>query len=300
MSQRPDTKVDRDIGTLRETVLRMARLSEAILGKSLQAIWERNPALSLEVKADDIAIDRLDVEIDDTVLRILALDAPVASDLRLVVAVKSIATDLERVGDIARNIAGCARRLSEVPEIGLPPELAGSAPGTLAEKLMAALQGANVAGADTRCLDEGVSSRSAFLRVAYPGDDPDALTLDLVVSLTPFGVEPIDVLQEEFNAWNGTSGLTEQNGDAPLLITRQAGGQVALKWGGPTPTDLIAFDELGARVGSVTLSGPWTTWQLPTDGTLFLRLVDPTGNLLSTMQYSGRSPAPNTQGSDRE
>lgn len=118
MSQRPDTKVDRDIGTLRETVLRMARLSEAILGKSLQAIWERNPALSLEVKADDIAIDRLDVEIDDTVLRILALDAPVASDLRLVVAVKSIATDLERVGDIARNIAGCARRLSEVPEIG--------------------------------------------------------------------------------------------------------------------------------------------------------------------------------------
>ena len=173
-------------------------------------------------------------------------------------------------------------------------------PGTLAEKLMAALQGANVAGADTRCLEEGVSSRSAFLRVAYPGDDPEALTLDLVVSLTPFGVEPIDVLQEEFNAWNGTSGLTEQNGDAPLLITRQAGGQVALKWGGPTPTDLIAFDALGARVGSVTLSGPWTTWQLPTDGTLFLRLVDPAGNLLSTMQYSGRSPAPNTQGSDRE
>lgn len=172
--------------------------------------------------------------------------------------------------------------------------------GTLAERLMASLQGANVAGADTRCLDEGVSSRSAFLRVAYPGDNPDALTLDLVVSLTPFGVEPIDVLQEEFNAWNGTSGLTEQNGETPLLITRQAGGQVALKWDGPTPTDLIAFDELGARVGSVTLNGPWTSWSLPTEGMLFLRLVDPAGNLLSTMQYSGRSPAPNTQGSDRE
>ena len=172
--------------------------------------------------------------------------------------------------------------------------------GSLAEKLMAAMQGANVAGADARCLDEGVSSRSVFLRVAYPGDDPEDLTLDIVVAITPFGVEPIDVLQEEFNAWNGTSGLTEQNGDAPLLITRQAGGQVALKWGGPTPTDLIAFNELGARVGSVTLSGPWTTWQLPTDGTLFLRLVDASGSLLSTMQYSGRSPAPNTQGPDRE
>ncbi len=103
-----------------------------------------------------------------------------------------------------------------------------------------------------------------------------------------------------FNAWNSTSGLTEQNGDAPLLITRQGGGQVALKWSGPTPTELIAFDALGARVGSVTLSGPWTTWQLPTDGTLFLRLVDSAGNMMSTMQYSGRSPAPNTQGSDQE
>ena len=172
--------------------------------------------------------------------------------------------------------------------------------GTLAEKLMAALQGANVAGADTRCLEEGVSSRSAFLRVAYPGDDPGALTLDLVISITPEGVEPIDVLQGEFNAWNGTSTISERQGAHPLLITRQADGLVALKWDGPTPADLIAFDELGNRVGSVTLSGPWTSWALPTDGTLFLRLVDAGGNLLATMKYSGRSPAPNTQRQDRE
>ena len=172
--------------------------------------------------------------------------------------------------------------------------------GTLAEKLMAALQGANVAGADTRCLDEGVSSRSAFIRVAHPGDDPDDLTLDLVVSLTPFGVEPIDVLQAEFDAWNSTSLVPEQAVDDPLLIVRQADGRVALKWDGPTPADLIAFDERGARVGAVTLSGPWTTWTLPTDGTLFIRLIGTDGNLISTMHYSGRSPAPNTQRSNRE
>jgi phosphate uptake regulator len=64
MPQRPNTKVDRDMGTLRATVLRMARLAEAILDKSLQAIWERDPSLSAEVKEDDLAIDRLDVEID--------------------------------------------------------------------------------------------------------------------------------------------------------------------------------------------------------------------------------------------
>ncbi len=171
--------------------------------------------------------------------------------------------------------------------------------GSLAERLMAAMQGANVAGADTRCLDEGVSSRSAFLRVAYPGDAADGLTLDIVVSITPEGVEPIDVLQAEFDAWNGTSALSEREGDAPLLITRKANGEVMLKWEGPTPAELIAFDERGARVDALTLSGPWTTWTLPTDGTLFLRLVDANGSQLSTMKYSGRSLAPNTQRNDR-
>ena len=172
--------------------------------------------------------------------------------------------------------------------------------GSLAEKLMAAMQGANVAGADTRCLEEGVSSRSAFLRVAYPGDSPDDLTLDLVVSLTPFGMEPIDALQEEFNAWNGTTQITEKEGFEPLLITRQADGQVLLKWEGATPVELIAFDERGTQVGTVTLSGPWTTWALPADGMLFLRLVDIRGDVLSTMQYGTRSAAPNTQSNTGE
>ena len=167
--------------------------------------------------------------------------------------------------------------------------------GTLAEKLMAALQGANVAGADTRCLDEGVSSRSAFLRVAYPGDSADDLTLDIVVSWTPEGVEPIDVLQAEFDAWNGTSALVEQEGEAMLLITRQANGQALLKWGGPTPVEMAVYDVRGALLETVSLSGPWTTWPLPAPGTLFLRLTDGDGTLISTMQYSGASAPPNTQ-----
>ncbi|MFT6849537.1 MAG: putative Ntn-hydrolase superfamily protein [Sphingobacteriales bacterium] len=74
--------------------------------------------------------------------------------------------------------------------------------GTLADKLMMALQGAKVPGADTRCLNEGVSSLSAFLRVARPNDSKDSLTVDLVVPKTPFGVEPIDSLQTLYNAFN--------------------------------------------------------------------------------------------------
>lgn len=73
--------------------------------------------------------------------------------------------------------------------------------GTLSDKLMAALQGANVAGADTRCLNEGVSSLSAFIRMARPENDPDSLYLDLNVPETPFGVEPIDELQVLYDEW---------------------------------------------------------------------------------------------------
>jgi len=108
---------------LRKTTLRMGSLCEAILAKSLDAAWTRDAAMAADVKADDLEIDRLDIAVDDAVLKALALQAPVADDLRNVVAIKMIATDLERVGDLARNIAKSAARLAERPEVELPTKL---------------------------------------------------------------------------------------------------------------------------------------------------------------------------------
>lgn len=74
--------------------------------------------------------------------------------------------------------------------------------GTLAEKLMAALQGAKRPGADVRCLDEGISSASAFIRVADPSDTDSSygnLSLDLNVWITSEIFEPIDELQILFD-----------------------------------------------------------------------------------------------------
>jgi len=105
---------------LRETLLRMGSRAEAILDKAVQAVIDRDAELARQVEHDDLEIDRLDVEIDGAVLLALALQAPVASDLRKVVAVKMIATDLERVGDLARNIAKSALRLSLHPEVPVP------------------------------------------------------------------------------------------------------------------------------------------------------------------------------------
>ncbi len=73
--------------------------------------------------------------------------------------------------------------------------------GTLADKLMAALQGAKVIGADTRCAPRGTSSQSAFIRVARPGDTTGVLMLSLKVLNAPVNRDPIDSLQVLYNNW---------------------------------------------------------------------------------------------------
>jgi uncharacterized Ntn-hydrolase superfamily protein len=89
------------------------------------------------------------------------------------------------------------------------------AQGILADKLMAALQGAKVPGADTRCLASGTSSISAFIRVAQPGDTAGVLFLDLNVNSTPTGVEPIDSLQKLYNEWRGTVDVSRSDYASP-------------------------------------------------------------------------------------
>ena len=108
---------------LRQLMLRMASLAEAILNKSLEALWRRDLALAESVKRDDLAIDELDVKVEALAMHILATQAPVADDLREVLAAKMIAVDLERVGDLARNIAKSARRLADGPQVERPTQL---------------------------------------------------------------------------------------------------------------------------------------------------------------------------------
>jgi phosphate transport system protein len=114
---------------LRKTILRMASRSEAILEKSLRSVWERDAQLAQRVAGEDVEIDRLDLEIDDKVLKALALQAPVAGDLREVVAIKMISNDLERVGDLAENIAKSGVRLSRHPRTPIDPNLTQLARG---------------------------------------------------------------------------------------------------------------------------------------------------------------------------
>ena len=93
-----------------------------------------------------------------------------------------------------------------------------STSGTLSDKLMAALQGANIPGADSRCLDDGTSSLSAFIRVAKPLDD-DNYFLDLNINNTSNGQEPINLLQDLYNQWlNDQDPIGDIDGDGGLTI----------------------------------------------------------------------------------
>ncbi len=83
-------------------------------------------------------------------------------------------------------------------------------PGSLAVKLMAALQGAKVIGADSRCASWNTSSKSAFIRIARPGDTTGTLFVNLRVLNTPFGRDPIDSLQVLFNNIMTPGDLTHQ------------------------------------------------------------------------------------------
>ncbi len=108
--------------------------------------------------------------------------------------------------------------------------------GPLAKRLMAAMQGANVPGADSRCMDEGTSSKSAFLQVAKPDDTAGNFSLVLNVQLTPDGVEPIDSLQVLFDAWFETINSTnepEQQQTARIFPNPTA-KKVMLEWFGAT------------------------------------------------------------------
>jgi uncharacterized Ntn-hydrolase superfamily protein len=106
-----------------------------------------------------------------------------------------------------------------------------AATGTLAERLMACLQGANVPGADSRCLQNGTSSLSAFVRVAKPGDTQGNFWLDLNVPSLPAGMEPIDSLQHLFDAWN-TSVETQHlnDSDRTLVFPNPAKAWFSVLW----------------------------------------------------------------------
>ena len=115
--------IERQLEQLKEKILRVGTLVEEAISKSITALINRDTHLALRVVANDEEIDRMEVEVEEECLKILALYQPVAADLRFVVAALKINNDLERMGDLAKNIAKRVSQLSAGEPCELPPEI---------------------------------------------------------------------------------------------------------------------------------------------------------------------------------
>ena len=107
-------RYDEELNQMTDTILRMGGMVEQQLAKAITALIKRDPELAATVIADDQPIDQLEHEIDQLVMRLLALRQPMAADLRLITASLKISSDLERIGDYAANVAKRASALSQV------------------------------------------------------------------------------------------------------------------------------------------------------------------------------------------
>jgi phosphate transport system protein len=103
--------------TLKERLLAMGGLAEERVRTAVMGLSERDPELVELVLAGDEPINDLHIEVDDRCFKLLALHQPMAADLRAIVAAVKINTDLERVGDLAVNIAEAAKRYLQHPPV---------------------------------------------------------------------------------------------------------------------------------------------------------------------------------------
>lgn len=167
---------DEELNELKARLLLMGGRAEAIVHKAIDALKARDEALAEEIFADDRAIDALEIEIDERVIRLLALRQPVGGDLRFVVSALKIGGDLERVGDHAVNIAQSTQRLGRA--LGLEPLVDLPRMAILSTRML------------TEALDAFVrNDAAAALRILIEDDEVDQMKGQLTEELLATMIE---------------------------------------------------------------------------------------------------------------
>jgi phosphate transport system protein len=126
--------LDRDLNSLHERILNLSATVEEMIDLAAMALAERRQDLALRVINNDNSVDQQEVLIEDECLKILALHQPVAIDLRRIATVLKANNDLERIADLAVNIAERAEGLDKYPTFPLPVKLINMA--TMASQMV--------------------------------------------------------------------------------------------------------------------------------------------------------------------
>lgn len=146
-----------ELDELHEKLLQMGGLVESAIHRSVSSLVERDPEQANQVLRDELRINQMEIEIDNIATRLLALHQPVARDLRFITAALKINTDLERMGDLAVNIA--ERALSLMREAPVKPMIDIPKMASLVESML------------LKSLDAMVKEDEATARIVLTSDD---------------------------------------------------------------------------------------------------------------------------------
>ncbi len=127
-----------DLDQLQHTLVEMAGRVEEIVQISTSAVLDRDPEAADVIERADDVVDDLEITLDERVTEVLALQSPMARDLRQIMTTLKVANDLERIGDHGVNISRAARRLSSMdalPEVPEVEEMVEHTRGMLADAL---------------------------------------------------------------------------------------------------------------------------------------------------------------------
>jgi phosphate transport system protein len=170
---------DRELRTLRDKLLAMGGRAEQQIARAVQAMVKRDDTLAAQVIADDASIDQDEIGIDELAFLILARRQPVASDLRFVMLALKVVTDLERIGDLAVNIAKRVHDLSRFPTSSSQDRIE-----LLSQRVLAALQLA---------LDAFVHADAERAEKVIEGDrDIDSLNMHVIADVIAGGNDTED------------------------------------------------------------------------------------------------------------
>ena len=198
---------DQELSHLKDELLRMSALADQSVAQSLKALVQRDSALAKQVDADDNQLDRLQMEIDERCIQLIALRQPKARDLRLLVMTMKIATELERIGDQAVNIAHRTEELNKEPLLKPLvdiPRMAEIARGMIRDAL------------DAFVYAKPETARAAILR----DDEVDKLNRQLHRELTSFVIEDPHTITRALNLMSVAHNL-ERIGDHATNIAEE-------------------------------------------------------------------------------
>ena len=186
-----------ELSHVKVRLLTMSGEAEAALGMAVEALLERDGEKAGRVIIGDRVIDSMEVEIEEQCINLLALQQPMARDLRMLTSALKIANDLERVGDHAVNIAQSAERLIQARPIAPEPEIvemARLARDMLSDALEAFIRGDAASGREVCLRDDKVDAlhRSVFrILLTHMMEDPHMIGAGMELFLVSRNLERV-------------------------------------------------------------------------------------------------------------